>query len=80
MDTVGSYEAKTHLPKLLERVANGETITITKHGVAVAMLVPAGERQKRDPKKVIREIKLLRKGRTLGGISIRELIEEGRRY
>ena len=39
--TVGSYEAKTHLSALLERVARGETITITKHGVPVATLARA---------------------------------------
>ena len=38
METVGAYEAKTHLPKLLERVLKGERITITKHGVPVAVL------------------------------------------
>ena len=41
METVGAYEAKTHLPKLLERVMKGERITITKHGVPVAVLGPA---------------------------------------
>ena len=33
---VGAYEAKTHLPSLLERVQHGERVTITKHGVPVA--------------------------------------------
>ena len=33
MDQVGAYEAKTHLPRLLERVRRGERIVITKHGV-----------------------------------------------
>ncbi len=81
MSTVGSYEAKTHLPSLLERVAKGESITITKHGVPVAMLVPpidsAGPMNRT---KAIEELRRFRKGRTLGGITIRELIEEGRRY
>ncbi len=40
MESVGSFEAKTHLPQLLERVANGEEFTITKHGKPVARLVP----------------------------------------
>lgn len=80
MKTVGAYEAKTHLPKLLERVAGGETITITKHGVPVALLVPADGGKRRNPREVIEEIKRLRKGRKLRGVSIRELIEEGRRY
>jgi prevent-host-death family protein len=48
MKTVGAYEAKTHLPKLLERVAEGEKITITKHGVPVATLQPA-DTSKRKP-------------------------------
>jgi len=34
--TVGAYDAKTHLPKLLELVARGKKITITKHGVPVS--------------------------------------------
>ena len=39
--TVGAYEAKTHLPRLLRLVAEeGKTITITKHGEAVAELRP----------------------------------------
>ena len=41
MHTVGSYEAKTHPPQLLERVERGETITITRHDKPVARLVPA---------------------------------------
>jgi len=40
MDKVGAYEAKTHLPELLERVIKGERITITRHGVPVAVLQP----------------------------------------
>ena len=40
MKLVGSFEAKTHPPQLLERVAQGEEFTITKHGKPVARLVP----------------------------------------
>jgi prevent-host-death family protein len=39
--SVGAFEAKTHLSKLLERAEKGESITITKHGRPVARLVPA---------------------------------------
>ena len=39
-NTVGAYEAKTHLSELLEKVEAGEEITITKHGSPVAKLVP----------------------------------------
>ena len=48
MPSVGLFDAKTHLSALLERVAQGEEITITKHGNPVAILVPAGKRRKRD--------------------------------
>ena len=80
MDTVGSYEAKTHLPELLKRTAKGEEITITKHGVPIAMLVPAGTLKKSDVVAAIHGIREFRKGHTLAGVSLREMIEEGRRF
>ena len=40
MREVGTFEAKTHLSALLDEVARGETIVITKRGRAVARLVP----------------------------------------
>ncbi len=40
MDTIGVFEAKTHLSRLLDRVAHGESVTITRHGKPVAYLVP----------------------------------------
>ena len=40
MEETGAYEAKTHLPRLLERVAGGESLTITRHGRPIARLVP----------------------------------------
>jgi len=76
---VGAYEAKTHLPSLLERVQHGERVTITKHGIPVAMLVPVVQVIKPDIHAVIDELKTFAKGHTTGGISIREMIEEGRR-
>ena len=81
MTTVGSYEAKTHLPQLLERVARGEEILITRHGQAVARLVPA--KAKKDPQVriVLQKMRELRKGVKLGpGLTIRQLVEEGRRF
>ena len=82
MESVGSFEAKTHLPQLLERVAQGEEITITKHGKPIARLVPvAPAKPKVDIRRVIEELKAFSKGNTLGeGITIRDLIEKGRRF
>ncbi len=83
MHTVGSYEAKTHLPQLLERVEHGETITITRHGKPVARLVPAVAGISRpDVAAAIAAMTEFQEqeGPTLGGkITIRDLINEGRR-
>lgn len=79
MESVGSYEAKTHLPALLERVGRGEEIVITKHGVPIARLVPIEQERRRDVRAVIEELKKFRKGHTLGGLSVRDMINEGRR-
>ena len=78
MHTVGGHEAKTHLSVLLERVAQGERITIEKHGVLVAVLQPAGSSKRRPSREVIAELKQFRAGHSLGGLSIREMIEEGK--
>ena len=82
MESIGSFEAKTHLPQLLERVAKGEEFTITKHGKPVARLVPAAAMiAKPDVKQVLEELRAFSRGNTLGkGVTIREMIEEGRRF
>jgi len=78
MSKVGAYEAKTHLPRLLEKVAGGERITITKHGRSVAVLQPV-EGGHANIADVIRELKHFRIGKRLDGDSIRDMIEAGRR-
>ena len=78
--TVGSFEAKTHLSALLNRVAKGERITITKHGVPVAILVPPSSEAKADRQHAIETLLKLGRKQSLKGISIRELIEAGRRF
>ena len=79
METIGAYEAKTHLPKLLERVTKGERITITKHGVPVAVLQPPAALSKTETRLTIAELRKFRDKLTLNGLSIRDMIEEGRR-
>jgi prevent-host-death family protein len=75
---IGAYEAKTHFSQLLERVENGERITITKHGRPVAVLVPPEARRTRPVAEVIAEIRELRKGVRLNGLKIKDMIREGR--
>jgi prevent-host-death family protein len=61
METVGSFEAKTHLSRLLDRVEKGETFTITKNGRPVARLVPAEERTGRSVAGAIADLRALRR-------------------
>ena len=80
MTTIGAFDAKTHLNALLKRVARGETIRITLRGVPIAKLVPDNDGEPTNPVDVVQGIRQLRKGTKLGKISLRELIDEGRRY
>lgn len=81
MKTVGSTEVRTHLPQLLDEVARGATITITRRGVPVARLTPV-ESDKPDVRSIIKMMQDYsnHQNRMLGGTTIREMIEEGRRY
>lgn len=78
MVTLGAYEVKTHLSSILDRVAAGERIAITKHGVPVAILQPVDNARQTPARDVIAEMKQFRKGRLLDGLTIRDMIEDGR--
>ncbi len=75
---VGAYEAKTRLSQLIDQAAQGEEIIITKHGVPVAVLVPVAALREKDPQAAIAALKDFRRRRRLAGLSIREMVEEGR--
>ena len=75
---IGVYQAKTHLPELLAKVVNGEPVTITRHGRAIARLVSVEPVRQMDVRGVIDEMKTLAKGRR-ADLPIREMIAEGRR-
>ncbi len=81
MKSVGTYEAKTHLPRLLSQVEKGASITITRRGKPIAELVPADAAEKKDVKQVIEEMLNYRDqhGPVLGDdLTVRKMIEEGR--
>lgn len=84
MITVGSFEAKTKLAELLDKVEDGEVVIITRRGKAVARLVPArSEEGAAQVRQVVEDIKRNRvgRGRPAGpGTTIAELIKAGRRY
>lgn len=79
MHTIGAFEAKTHLSALLERVERGEEVLITRHGKAIARLVPAAAVDRQAVAAAIARLKALRSGVTLGGLSWKALRDEGRR-
>ena len=76
MSEVGAYEAKTHLPRLLDEVEAGSTITITRNGRPVARLSPIVADSGSE---VVARILKLRDAVSTGLLSMRALIEEGRR-
>jgi prevent-host-death family protein len=76
---IGAFEAKTHLARLLDKVERGETITITRHRKPIARLIPVAGSSRDERRRAISELKQLRAGQTLGGLTARELSDEGRR-
>ena len=76
---VGAYDAKTHFSELLQRVEDGEEVTITRHGSPVAKMVPIKKASTpAERAAAIRNWRQSSKGITLGGLRIRDLIDEGR--
>jgi prevent-host-death family protein len=76
MSEVGAYEAKTHLPRLLDEVEAGATITITRNGRPVAVLTPIVSNS---ASLAATRILQLRDAIAPGDLSMRALIAEGRR-
>ena len=78
MTTIGSYDAKTHLARLLDEVAEGKSVTITRRGREVARLVPPS-RQSAQPDEIIAALRSARRGVRRRRLSVRKMIAEGRR-
>jgi len=79
---VGTFQAKTHFSQLLERVAKGEEITITKHDRPVARLVPADRLSREHVAAIFRQMDALRQSlpRSNDKTSLKDLINHGRRF
>jgi len=83
MTTMGFYEARTHLSELLDHVAKGGKILITRRGRPAAVIGPPPKESQRDVHDVVQEMLAFRnrEGPTLGGkVTLRQLINEGRRF
>lgn len=81
METIGAFEAKTHLSQLLDRVAQGETIAITRHGEPAALLVPVRPAARRlSHAEILEGMRELRRRVKPGKMTVRQMVAEGRRY
>jgi prevent-host-death family protein len=78
--TVGAFEAKTQLSKLLELVRKGERVIITKHGVPVAELTAPASLRVVDLSEVGSDLEAIRRRTKPGPDTIKSMIEEGRRH
>ena len=78
MSEISASEAKTHLSQLLARVRKGERFVITKNGNPVAELIPFRKRDPEEIRDAIEDLKAFQKAHSLDGLSVREMIEEGR--
>jgi prevent-host-death family protein len=81
MREIQASDAKAHLPQLLDDVERGETIVITRHGRAIARIVPEAERRQEEIDRAIESIKGV--GRRVGKITLDELLSarhEGHKY
>jgi prevent-host-death family protein len=79
MREIGAFEAKNTFGHLLDQVEHGEEVVITRRGKAVARLVPADAGFDRArARRAVAGILELSKGVTLGGLKIKDLINEGR--
>ena len=80
MSKIDVSEARTHLSRLLRRVQAGERFIITRHERPIAELIPYRGVETDQVRAAIENLREFRKSQSLGGLSVRELIEEGRRY
>lgn len=84
MASVTAFEAKTRFGELLERVARGEEVVITKHDKPVARLIPEGSRRADDVRRSVQGLRELReqiRRRSRAKLTEREVraaIDEGR--
>jgi prevent-host-death family protein len=80
MREVGAFEAKNRLGQLLDLVEHGEEVVITRHGKPVARLLPPKAGYSRaEAREAAQRIREMSRGVRLGGIRLKDLIDEGRR-
>ena len=80
MPDIGAYDAKTHLPKLLERVEKGERFVITRHGKPVAELIPVATRDTAAIARAIADVRTVRERLARRGVRLRDVLGKSKRW
>ena len=76
-EPVSAYDAKTHLPKLLQRAAAGERFVITRHGKPVAQLIPYVENDDAALERAVARGAAVRARLARKGVRLADLLEAG---
>jgi prevent-host-death family protein len=79
MQSVGTYELKTHLSEVLDAVEHGQTVTVTRHGKPIARIVPSDAAEREGVREAIQSLLSFPRTRLPKRLTIRSLIEQGRR-
>ena len=80
MQEIGAFDAKTHFAQLLNKVKEGECISITRHGVPIAVLVPIKKYESNKKTVLVENFRQWRKGICWdAGMDTKTAVKEGRR-
>lgn len=78
METIGIYEARTRWSEIIDKVGKGEEVTVTRHGVPIARIIPVDSEKRLAVRDAIAAMKEFGRGKSLRGLSLKKMIKEGR--
>jgi prevent-host-death family protein len=79
MRKIGAYELKTHLSEVLDAVEHGQTVVVTRHGRPIARISPDAADQRQQASQAVQSLLNFPRIPLPKGVTVRSLIEEGRR-
>jgi prevent-host-death family protein len=79
MRKIGAYELKAHLSEVLDEVEHGQTVVVTRHGRPIARISPDAADQREQVNQTVKSLLNFPRTPLPKGVTIRKLIEEGRR-
>ncbi len=73
METIGMFEAKTHLPEIIRNVQNGQEFCLTNRNKAVAFIIPVEHYYQHKNQNIMAQFKALKKRAPIG--NAKEIID-----